>query len=176
MTPPSVPSPGSTTIGLRRLAQADLEAINSLERACYSVPWSRAMIASELAREHGCRIGAFESGRLVGQLIAARLGQTWHVMNVAVAPEARRRGIGSLLLHALVAEVRDEDDGGYTLEVRATNRAAIALYEAHGYEAWGRRPGYYVDNREDAIVMWRPPQRVVEARQSGEQVRWEPVP
>jgi [ribosomal protein S18]-alanine N-acetyltransferase len=79
------------------------------------------------------------------------------VMNVAVAPEYQRRGIASALLGRLFELTADDDRRGYTLEVRVSNAGAIALYERLGFEQRGIRRGYYTDNREDALIMWRDP-------------------
>ena len=78
-------------------------------------------------------------------------------MNVAVAPERQRRGIASALLGRLFDLTADDDRRGYTLEVRVSNAGAIALYERLGFEPRGVRRGYYTDNREDALIMWRDP-------------------
>ncbi len=76
-------------------------------------------------------------------------------MNVAVAPERRRQGIASALLHRLLELTKDDALRGYTLEVRTSNLSAIRLYERFGFRRKGIRRGYYTDNREDALIMWR---------------------
>jgi ribosomal-protein-alanine N-acetyltransferase len=76
-------------------------------------------------------------------------------MNVAVAPERQRRGIASALLERLFELTRHDQRRGFTLEVRVSNEGAIHLYERLGFEARGIRRGYYTDNREDALIMWR---------------------
>jgi ribosomal-protein-alanine N-acetyltransferase len=76
-------------------------------------------------------------------------------MNVAVDPERQRRGIATQLLEKLFELTRDDERRGYTLEVRVSNADAIALYEKLGFEPRGVRRGYYTDNREDALIMWR---------------------
>ena len=84
----------------------------------------------------------------------SRYVDAWHVMNVAVAPERRRQGIASALLQRLLELTKDDPLRGYTLEVRVSNTGAIALYERFGFPK-GLRRGYYTDNREDALIMWR---------------------
>jgi GNAT superfamily N-acetyltransferase len=79
------------------------------------------------------------------------------VMNVAVDPDHRGHGIATLLLERLFELTADDARRGYTLEVRVTNSVAIALYERLGFEARGVRRGYYTDNREDALIMWKDP-------------------
>jgi ribosomal-protein-alanine N-acetyltransferase len=76
-------------------------------------------------------------------------------MNVAVDPDRQRRGIATALLERLFDLTRDDERRGYTLEVRVSNGGAIRLYEKLGFEARGIRRGYYTDNREDALIMWR---------------------
>lgn len=143
---------------LRRLTLDDLDALERLERVCYSVPWSRSMFASELSKTESLSVGAVESdGALVGYLILSRYVDAWHVMSVAVLPDHRRRGIASTLLEEVFAATHDDQLGGYTLEVRVSNAGAIALYERFGFRTQGVRRAYYTDNREDALIMWRDP-------------------
>ena len=141
---------------LRRLELADLDAIERIERASYRAPWSRSMFASELAKPSSLSFGAVDdSGDLVGYVVLSRYVDAWHVMNVAVAPERRRQGIASALLQRLLELTKDDPLRGYTLEVRVSNAGAIALYERFGFRQKGLRRGYYTDNREDALIMWR---------------------
>jgi ribosomal-protein-alanine N-acetyltransferase len=142
-------------VEIRRLSIGDLPEIEAIEQRAYRTPWSRSMFASELAKGTSICLGAFEGDQLVGYIVNSRYVDAWHVMNVAVDPEYQRRGIATRLLERLF-ELTDEDDGrGYTLEVRVSNREAIRLYEKLGFERHGIRRGYYTDNREDALIMWR---------------------
>jgi ribosomal-protein-alanine N-acetyltransferase len=143
------------TIELRRLELSDLDAIEAIERASYPTPWSRSMFAGELAKPTSLSLGAVEDGRLVGYLVISRYVDAWHVMNVAVDPAHRRRGIATALLERLFELTHDDARRGYTLEVRVSNAGAIRLYERLGFQARGTRRGYYTDNREDALIMWR---------------------
>jgi [ribosomal protein S18]-alanine N-acetyltransferase len=145
------------TVDIRPLQLRDLSAIEEIERASYPTPWSRSMFAGELAKPSSISLGAFEGERLVGFLIVSRYVDAWHVMNVAVAPDYRRRGVASDLLGALFDRTSEDSRRGYTLEVRVSNAGAIALYERLGFERRGVRRGYYTDNREDALIMWRDP-------------------
>ena len=115
-------------IELRPLALRDLGAIEAIERRSYPTPWSRSMFASELAKPSSLSLGAFASEQLAGYLIISRYVDAWHVMNVAVAPEYRRRGIGSALLERLFELTAADARRGYTLEVRVSNTDAIRLY------------------------------------------------
>ena len=148
-----------TTIELRRLALADLLAIEEIERRSYPTPWSRSMFASELAKPSSICLGAFdaETDDLVAYLVISRYVDAWHVMNVAVAARYRRHGIATMLLERLFELTAGRGRRGYTLEVRVSNTGAIALYERLGFKARGVRRGYYTDNREDALIMWKDP-------------------
>ena len=143
----------------RRLSLRDLPAIEEIEQRSYATPWSRSMFAGELSKPSSICLGAFdgESGKLVGYLIISRYVDAWHVMNIAVAPVLRRRGVATAMLERLFDQTAGESRRGYTLEVRVTNDAAIKLYEQMGFKARGIRRGYYTDNREDALIMWRDP-------------------
>jgi ribosomal-protein-alanine N-acetyltransferase len=144
------------SIRLRRLELADLDEIERIEQASYPTPWSRSMFASELAKPSSLSLGAVdEEGKLVGYLVLSRYVDAWHVMNVAVAPGRRRQGIASALLRRLLDATHGDARRGYTLEVRVSNVGAIALYERFGFKPRGVRRGYYTDNREDALIMWR---------------------
>ena len=145
------------TLRLRRLELEDLDAIERIERASYPTPWSRSMFASELSKPSSMCLGAFDAdtGKLVGYLVISRYVDAWHVMNVAVKPERRRQGIASMLMNRLFDLTSGRGRRGYTLEVRVSNAGAIKLYERLGFRTRGVRRGYYTDNREDALIMWR---------------------
>jgi ribosomal-protein-alanine N-acetyltransferase len=145
-------------VDIRRLTIADLSAIERIEQRVYPTPWSRSMFAGELAKPSSVSLGAFgEDGALAGYLIVSRYVDAWHVMNIAVDGDARRLGVASRLLETLFELTAGDSRRGYTLEVRVSNRAAIALYERYGFTTSGVRRGYYTDNREDALIMWKDP-------------------
>jgi [ribosomal protein S18]-alanine N-acetyltransferase len=143
-------------IELRRLGAHDLDTVELIERASYPTPWSRSMFAAELRKPSALALGAYlESGELAGYAFVSRYVDAWHVMNVAVAPEHRRRGVATELLERLFEVTASDQRRGYTLEVRVSNTDAIRLYERLGFQSRGIRRGYYTDNREDALIMWR---------------------
>jgi len=143
-------------IDLRRLGADDLDTVEAIERASYPTPWSRSMFAAELRKPSALALGAYlDSGELVGYAFVSRYVDAWHVMNVAVAPEHRRQGVATVLLERLFEVTATDQRRGYTLEVRVSNSGAIQLYERLGFESRGIRRGYYTDNREDALIMWR---------------------
>lgn len=139
---------------IRRLTYADLPQVIAIERRAFPTPWSLAMFVLELSKPSGiCLAGRLED-RIVGYLVCSRYDTVWHVMNIAVDDRLRRAGIASGLL-ARLFELADGPHEQYTLEVRTSNDAAITLYERLGFRTAGRRRGYYHDNREDALIMWR---------------------
>lgn len=146
-------------VDVRRLTLHDLDAIERIENAVYPTPWSRSMFAGELAKPSSLSLGGFDpdSGVLVAYLIVSRYVDAWHIMNLAVDPDWRRIGVASRLLDELFDLTGSDPRRGYTLEVRVSNTTAIALYEHFGFESSGIRRGYYTDNREDALIMWKDP-------------------
>jgi len=151
-------------VELRSLERHDLDAVDEIEKASYPTPWSRSMFAAELQKPSSISLGAYrENDDLVGYAIVSRYVDAWHLMNIAVAPEFRRRGIAKALLERLFEVTSGDPRRGYTLEVRVSNTEAIRLYERLGFEARGTRRGYYTDNREDALIMWREPSPAEEA-------------
>ncbi len=151
-TLPREPSEVVEGAAIRRLAYSDLPAVISIERRSFPTPWSLAMFVLELSKPAGICLAATDGDELLGYLICSRYDQVWHLMNVAVAPERRRAGIARGLIGKLV-----EEAGGklpFTLEVRVSNRPAIAMYRMLGFRSAGVRPRYYQDNGEDALIMW----------------------
>lgn len=144
----------SSDFAIRRMEMSDIANALEIEHQSFPTPWSSAMFVLELSKAGSICLAATDDGLLVGYMIAARYAQVWHVMNVSVDPGSRRSGIGSALLQELF-RLADSDRTHYTLEVRVSNTGAIRMYERCGFREAGVRPGYYADNREDALIMWR---------------------
>ena len=147
--------PSETTpdrVQVRKLAYSDLPAVIAVERRSFPTPWSLAMFVLELSKPSGVCLAATAGDDLLGYVICSRYDQVWHLMNIAVAPERRRHGVAARLLVRLLEEAKGELP--FTLEVRVSNRAAIAMYERFGFRSAGVRPRYYHDNGEDALIMW----------------------
>ena len=146
------------TVAVRRLVYSDLPGVLAIERRSFKTPWSLAMFVLELSKPAGICLGITVGGRLVGYLVCSRYGEVWHLMNVAVAPEQRRRGVATELLERLFELAGG--DARFTLEVRTSNAAAIQMYERFGFRPAGHRRRYYHDNGEDALIMWLEPSSV----------------
>ena len=151
-----------TPLELRPMEAADVPAITAVERAVFSDPWPDSFFLGELAQPMMYARVAEREGKLAGYSVAwlggtgASGAGSGHLGNLAVTPEARRRGVATALLADLLAAAVTRGVGSLTLEVRATNDAAQALYRAHGFRLAGVRRGYYRDTGEDAMVMeWR---------------------
>jgi ribosomal-protein-alanine N-acetyltransferase len=154
---------GEAQFRYRRMRQGDLPRVMEIERAAFAHPWSDDLLRRELSHDWSTVLLATETRSRPGGSAETILGFVifWlvhdelHVLNVAVAPEERRRGVARALM--LEAEERARAHGARiaTLEVRRSNSGAIALYRSMGYREVGVRPGYYADEGEDAIVMDR---------------------
>ena len=137
---------------LRRLGYGDLPSVISIERRSFPTPWSLAMFVLELSKPSGICLAAEDSEGLVGYLVCARYDDVWHLMNVAVRPERRRRGVAAEMIERLFEEAGE--GSRFTLEVRVSNAPAIDMYRRFGFRSSGRRRRYYHDNGEDALIMW----------------------
>ena len=147
------PTEPGALLAIRPLAYADLPAVLSIERRAFLTPWSMAMFVLELSKPAGICLAAQDPAALRGYLVCSRLPEMWHLMNVAVDPSHRRRGIASVLISHVLSAI--EPDSRVMLEVRDSNAGAIAMYKRFGFEAVGQKRRYYQDNGEDALVMER---------------------
>ena len=143
---------------IRRADKRDIDAIADLEKICFSTPWSRKSIAHELTENRvAIYIVAEIDGRVVGY------GGMWHIIdeahitNVAVMPEFRRKRVASAIITIMIEVSVRKGIHRFTLEVRSSNEAARTLYSSFGFKEAGLRKGYYEDNGEDAVIMWRDP-------------------
>ncbi len=146
-------APPAAAVEIRRLTYADLPQVVAIERRAFTTPWSLAMFVLELSKPSGICLAAVVETELAGYIVCSRYDTVWHIMNVAVDPDRRRRGIATALIQALLDRIGD--DAQVTLEVRRSNAGALTLYERFGFRSAGVRPRYYADNGEDAVIMWR---------------------
>ncbi|MEI3304628.1 MAG: ribosomal protein S18-alanine N-acetyltransferase [Dysosmobacter sp.] len=131
-----------------------LDEVAELERICFSTPWSRNMLAEELDNALSAFLVALdESGKVVGYAGLQVVLDEGYITNVAVRPECRRQGIAGKLLQVFLDFAQGNHLAFLTLEVRASNYDAIALYGSRGFRSVGRRKKYYEHPKEDAIIM-----------------------
>ena len=130
-----------------------LPQVQRIEQQCFSLPWTEAMLRMQLQPDSHVFLTAETEGSVVGYIGMLYVLDEGYISNVAVRPDFRRRGIAEALLRALEARARAMRLSFLTLEVRAGNAAAVALYEKRGYRVVGRRKNYYEKPTEDAILM-----------------------
>lgn len=133
----------------------DFPSIAALQVRCNPLPWGPNLVRSSILAPTTAAVVVGPEGAVSAYLIAERLAEEWHVLDIGVTPEQRRRGLGRAVLTAFL-DMADRVRLPVTLEVRASNAPAIGLYLDSGFSTHGRRPRYYSDNGEDAEIMWRP--------------------
>lgn len=132
---------------------AHVAQIAQLEKICFSDPWSEKSVASELNNPLALWLTAVEGERVTGYIGSQTVMDETDMMNVAVHPDFRRRGIAEALVNELVARLKSRESRSLTLEVRVSNLSAITLYEKLGFSQIGRRKNYYRNPREDALIL-----------------------
>ncbi len=141
-------------VTIRPMEDADIPAVQALDRLAFTTPWPPSAYAHELHHSPHSRLWVAEvEGRVVGFVVLWLVVDEAHVATLAVHPDFRRRGIARRLLETLLAAAREAGARLATLEVRAGNLPAQALYRRYGFQEVGRRPKYYTDNGEDALIM-----------------------
>ncbi len=142
-------------ITYRRMTPEDVPFISRLEEETFSMPWSPESFLQMIAKEDTRYYVAEEGGHLLGGCGLWMIAGEGNITNVAVAKDARRRGVGTGLLTYLMQEGNREGVSAYTLEVRISNEAAIHMYEKLGFVSEGIRPNFYEKPTEDAMIMWK---------------------
>jgi ribosomal-protein-alanine N-acetyltransferase len=135
------------------MTDAHVDAVAALEAICFADPWSANSVASELTNPLSCWLVALEADTVVGYIGSQTVMGETDMMNVAVHPDHRRKGVAVSLIHALVQKLKECESHCLTLEVRASNAPAIALYEKLGFTEAGRRRNYYRNPKEDALIL-----------------------
>ena len=138
---------------LETMNAAHVAQIAALEKICFSDPWSEQSIASELDNKLAFWLVATEGETVAGYIGSQTVMEETDMMNVAVHPDFRRQGIAEALVSGLVEHLKAMGSHCLTLEVRASNAPAIALYEKLGFAEIGRRKNYYRNPREDALIL-----------------------
>lgn len=135
------------------MTSAHIDGVCKIEEACFSHPWSRQSVESELANENSVFIVAVEGEKVIGYIGMSVVIDEGYIFNVAVNADFRRKGVGTALINELVTYGKKNDLCFITLEVRESNQAAISLYSDFGFIKVGERKNYYSDPAENAILM-----------------------
>lgn len=142
-----------------RIVRACAEHIDDLvvvENLSFKIPWSRQSLTDELVNNNmAVYFSALSDKKAIGYGGMWQVLDEGHITNIAVHPEFRKNGVGSMLLNELLKEAKQRSIKALTLEVRKSNEGAKALYRKFGFEEGGSRKAYYADNHEDAIIMWK---------------------
>ena len=138
---------------IRKMKKEDILQLAELEKLCFSDPWSVSAFEYELKNPLSLWLVAAEGGTVAGYIGSQTVMGETDMMNVAVAPAFRRKGIGERLILSLIDQLKDQQSHCLTLEVRISNDTAIALYQKLGFIQVGCRPGYYRNPREDALIL-----------------------
>ena len=137
------------------MERCHVDAVAQLEKLCFSDPWSVNAISSELENPLSLWVVAMDGDTLVGYVGSQSVMGWADMMNLAVAPAYRRKGVAAQLVRELICRLQANQVTCLTLEVRASNGPAIRLYEKLDFLEVGRRPGYYHNPREDALILRR---------------------
>lgn len=142
-------------ITIRPMQEADVPYISKLEEETFSMPWSAESFLEMIQKEDQQYYVAEEDGQLLGGCGLLMVLDEGNITNVVVRPEARNRGIGTMLVQHLIAEGERAGLTAFTLEVRVSNLMAIHVYEKCGFVSEGIRPRFYEKPTEDAVIMWK---------------------
>lgn len=142
-------------MNIRKMEERDINNIMPIENCSFSIPWSKESYLNEIKNNAAIYIVAIFEKRIVGYAGVWKIIDEGHITNIAVHPNHRRRGIGKKLIEALIKISEKEGIKSFTLEVRESNTAAFKLYEKMGFKPIGKRKGYYSNNKEDAVIMWK---------------------
>lgn len=140
---------------IRKMTLDDLNQVVEIDRASFSLPWPERSFRFELTDNPAarCWVSEAEDGRVIAMLVLWLIVDEAHIATIATAPEYRRRGIAEQLMVYALKSAMDEGAKSAFLEVRESNMAAQAMYRKYGFVETGRRPHYYKDNDEDALLM-----------------------
>lgn len=139
---------------IRSAVPADAATLVSVERRCFSDPWSETSFREALDSPWSFGLVAHSGRAIAGYLIGREVAGSGEVLNLAVSPDFRRRGVARALLRAALAMLRKRNVDEVFLEVRESNRSAQALYLSSGFRPVGQRSAYYRNPKEDALVLW----------------------
>ena len=140
-------------IRLEKMTATHVSQVAELEKICFSDPWSEKSVATELTNPLSLWVVALDEEQVAGYVGSQSVEGEADMMNVAVHPNYRRRGIAGELVTHLIAQLAENNVHSLALEVRASNLPAISLYEKLGFTQVGRRPNYYRNPKEDALIL-----------------------
>ena len=140
---------------IAELCREDLDQVSEIETECFSIPWSKKALEEVLDNPRAFYITAKEEGNVIGYCGAYVILDEGDINQVAVTSPYRGRGVGRKMMHALLERLEQAGAKAVTLEVRAGNRPAIALYESLGFQTEGIRRNFYDKPVEDALIMWK---------------------
>ncbi len=143
-------------ISLVAMENAHLDGVMEIENRSFPTPWSRSAFTQEIAgNDFAYYVVALAGDKVAGYAGIWIILDEGHITNLAVHPAYRRQGIGSRLLGELIHTALARGCTRMTLEARPSNLPALCLYEKNGFISSGVRPGYYLDTKEDAVIMWK---------------------
>lgn len=141
---------------VRGAEERDIKEMAALDQICFAAPWSEESFAHEILKNKlAYYIVAEIDGHLVGYVGSWLIVDEGHITNVAVHPDFRKKGIAKAMMVVLLDGSAEVGINSHTLEVRPSNEAALTLYGGFGFQEDGLRKGYYEDNGEDALILWR---------------------
>ena len=140
-------------IEIKSMESIHVPQVAALEKLCFSEPWSENSVAGELSNPLSLWLVALDGDCVVGYVGSQSVMGESDMMNIAVDPNYRRQGVAAALVDELACRLKARENHCLTLEVRASNAAAIALYEKLGFTQIGRRPNYYRSPKEDALIL-----------------------
>ncbi|MEK7735674.1 MAG: ribosomal protein S18-alanine N-acetyltransferase [Nitrospirota bacterium] len=138
---------------IRAMRESDLPSVVAIERLSFSTPWSEILFFNEIYKQRSIPKVAVIGDRIAGYICANHVADEGHILNLAVHPDFRGRGIANTLVENILEELKENACRFLYLEVRASNNAARKLYEGFGFSVVGTRKGYYTEPKEDAVIM-----------------------
>ena len=135
------------------LNESHLDSLETLEQMCFSIPWSKNLFRNEIGNSQKYYVVALSEGNVIGYGGIAFVLDEGDIMNIAVHPDFRKKGIGSGILTMLIEYATDKSASLINLELRESNENAYNMYKKFGFETVGKRKEYYSDNKEDALLM-----------------------
>ncbi len=139
---------------VREMTSQDIDKILIIEAASFNTPWSRQAFENEMLNNLGHYFVAQQDDAVIGYAGFWQIFDEAHITNIAILPDCRGMGLGRQLVAEVIEQARLLGVNFVTLEVRPSNEAALSLYRSFGFEVKGKRPRYYYDTGEDALIMW----------------------